>query len=328
MRLNWKSWMGTLLAALPAAAMAASCTTQAELQPQDRNALIAVGTRLMTGVVQQDYSTLQGQILPAVATDWDGMRNEVEQGAVLVKGGQPQLQEIYVLDASTQTATVDTQFFCSNASGTLTVTVNMRALPPGKYALLLATTTGAPLAGQIGLVVVWDATGATPAWKIGGISVRQGAIDNHDGVWYWTKARSQAATGQPWSAWYSYELARYLLLPVDFLSSPNLEKLLHEQAQIQGPPGPFPMNLQDGARTWKIDGIRIDTTLRQADLGITFESMGIADPAAARTEAVAVLSAVLKAHPELKQNFHGLWAYASRDGKITPVIELPMAQIP
>jgi len=328
MRLSWKSWIGMLLAAAPAAAMAASCTTQAELKPEERNALIAVGTRLTTAIAQQDYAMLQAQLLPAVAPDWEGMRNEVEQGAAMVKGGQPQLQEVYLLDAATQTATADTQFFCSNASGTLTVTINMRALPPGRYALLLASTAGTPQAGQIGLVVVWDSTGATPAWKIGGISVRQGAIDGHDGVWYWTKARSQAATGQPWSAWYSYELARYLLLPVDFLSSPNLEKLQHEQAQIQGPPGPFPLNLQEGTRTWKIEGIRIDTTLRQADLGITFESMGIADPAAARTEAVAVLSAVLKAHPELKQNFHGLWAYASRDGKVTPVIELPMAQIP
>jgi len=43
---------------------------------------------------------------------------------------------------------------------------------------------------------------------------------------------------------------------------------------------------------------------------------------------VAVLSALLKAHPELRQNFHGLWAYASRDGKTTTIIELPMAQIP
>ena len=328
MRLSWKSWIGMLLAAAPAAAMAASCTTQAELKPEERNALIAVGTRLTTAIAQQDYAMLQAQLLPAVAPDWEGMRNEVEQGAAMVKGGQPQLQEVYLLDAATQTATADTQFFCSNASGTLTVTINMRALPPGRYALLLASTAGTPQAGQIGLVVVWDSTGATPAWKIGGISVRQGAIDGHDGVWYWTKARSQAATGQPWSAWYSYELARYLLLPVDFLSSPNLEKLQHEQAQIQGPPGPFPLNLQEGTRTWKIEGIRIDTTLRQADLGITFESMGVADPAAARTEAIAVLSAVLKAHPELKQNFHGLWAYASHDGKVTPVIELPMTQIP
>ena len=68
--------------------------------------------------------------------------------------------------------------------------------------------------------------------------------------------------------------------------------------------------------------------LHEADLGVTYESLGINDPAAARTEATAVLSALLKAHPELRQDFHGLWAYASKDGKVTPVLELPMAQIP
>jgi hypothetical protein len=41
-----------------------------------------------------------------------------------------------------------------------------------------------------------------------------------------------------------------------------------------------------------------------------------------------VLRAVLNAQPGLRQNFHGLWAYAVKDGKQTPVLELPMAQIP
>jgi hypothetical protein len=36
----------------------------------------------------------------------------------------------------------------------------------------------------------------------------------------------------------------------------------------------------------------------------------------------------LKAHPELRANFHGMWAVASKDGKLTPVMELPMGQIP
>jgi hypothetical protein len=54
----------------------------------------------------------------------------------------------------------------------------------------------------------------------------------------------------------------------------------------------------------------------------------VTDPAAMRTEAVAVLSALLKAQPSLRGNFHGLWAYAVKDGKTTPVMELPMAQIP
>ena len=41
-----------------------------------------------------------------------------------------------------------------------------------------------------------------------------------------------------------------------------------------------------------------------------------------------MLSALLKAQPRLRENFHGLWAYAIKNGKQSTVIELPMAQIP
>jgi hypothetical protein len=327
MRLFAKGWIAVLLLASPMLGRAAGCTTQAELQPQDRSVLAAVGQRLMVAIMQQDYSTLQAQLLPAIADQWGGIRNEVEVGAPLVKGGQAQLHDIYLLDDSSQSQTTDMQFFCSNASGSLTITISMRALPPGKYAVLLGDATGAPMGGQVGIIVVWDPTG-NPGWKLGGVSVRQGIVDGHDGVWYWSRARALAATGTPWSAWYSYDLARYLLLPVDFISSPNLEKLLREQSQIKDPPGGFPISVSDGPRSWRIETVRIDTTLRQADLGVTYDSLGISDPAATRTEALAVLGALVKAHPELRDNFHGLWAYASKDGKVTPVMELPMSQIP
>ncbi|HUB28774.1 MAG TPA: hypothetical protein VL967_03715 [Terracidiphilus sp.] len=328
MHLGWKGWIaGLLLGMAPVMSSAASCTSQAELQPQDRSALAAAGQRLLVAVVQQDYATLQSMLLPAISSQWDGIHNEVELGAPLVKGGQPQIEDVYLLDDSAQTQTTDMQFFCSNGSGSLTVTISMHALPPGKYAVVLGNAAGAPMGGQVGLILVWDPTG-TPGWKLGGVSVRQGSIDGHDGVWYWSRARQLASTGAPWSAWYSYDLARYLLLPVDFLSSPNMEKLAREQSQIKEAPGDFPITVSDGPRSWRVDGVRIDTSLREADLGVTYESLGIADPAAARTEAIAVLSALVKAHPELKQNFHGLWAYASKDGKVTPVMELPMGQIP
>jgi hypothetical protein len=313
---------------VPVAASGATCTTQGEMQATDRNALIAAGQSLATAITQENYSALQADLFPAVASDWNGIRGEVEGGTPLLKGGQAELQEIYLLDASSETAVANTQFFCSNTSGSLTVTISMNALPPGKYGVVLANATGAPLGGQIGMIVVWDPTGATPGWKLGGLSIRQGIVGGHDGVWYWSRARALAGTGAPWSAYYSYDLAHYLLLPVDFISSPNMDKLLREQGEIQGGPGAFPISILDGARTWKIDGIRVDTSLREADLGVTYESLGIADPAATRTEAVAVLSALLKAHPDLRENFHGLWAYSSKDGKVTPVIELPMAQIP
>jgi hypothetical protein len=76
----------------------------------------------------------------------------------------------------------------------------------------------------------------TLGWKLAGLSVRPGTFDGHDGVWYWTHARDLARSDQPWSAWYSYDAARYLLLPVDFMSSPNLDKLTQEQGQLKSSP--------------------------------------------------------------------------------------------
>jgi len=313
------------LVAAPMAARATSCTTQAELQPQDRDALTAAGGRLAVAIAQQDLATLKAALLPAVAADWEGMSAIVQSSGSLTKGGQIALRSVYLLDASTLMAAADTQFFCSNASGSVTVTVTMRALPPGKYAVVLADATGAPLAGQLGLILAWDGG----VWKLGGLTVRPGVLDEHDGVWWWTHARDLAKGGQAWSAWFSYEVARSLLVPVDFLSSPNLEKLGTEETAIKNSPqDAFPLSLPDGARTWKIDSLRLDPTLLHADLGAVYESTGVTDPAAQKTEAIAVLTALLKAQPGLRENFHGVWAYAAKGDKRTPVIELPMAQIP
>ena len=157
--------LGLLLA--PRSSRAASCTAQAELGSLDRDALAAISGRLSTAVLGQDYSTLQADLLPQEASAWDGIRSAVEQAAPLVKGGQFQLRNVYLLDASTQTAPADTQFFCSNASGSLTVTITMSALPPGRYAVILADAAGAPLAGQLGLILAWD--GSATAWKLAGL---------------------------------------------------------------------------------------------------------------------------------------------------------------
>src|ERR1035437_9944292 len=324
----WKGWAATFLLALPAVAVAATCTTQAELLAHDRDSLVAAGGRLATAVGQQDFATTQAGLLPSEAAEWDGIRGVVEQAAPLVKGGQVQIRNLYLLDAKSLSAPADTQFFCSNASGSLTVTVTMRSLPPGRYAVVLADAAGAALGGQMALILAWDA-GSAPGWRLGGVSVRQGIFDGHDGVWYWTRARELARQDLTWGAWYCYDAARALLVPVDFISSPNLEKLGTEQAQLKNSPQEaFPYSLPDGPRTWKIHSMGLDTSLHQADLSVAYESTGVTDPAAIRTEAVAVMTALLKKHPGLREDFHGLWAYAVKDGKRTPVIELPMTQIP
>ncbi|MGB7265845.1 MAG: hypothetical protein WBC92_10055 [Terracidiphilus sp.] len=326
MRLQLRILAAAALLLAPLASRAVSCTSQAELGSLDRDALTTIAGRLASAVMGQDYATLQAELLPEEASQWDGIRAAVDQGAALVKGGQFQLRNVYLLDASDQTAPQNTQFFCSNSTGSLTVTINMNALPPGRYAVVIADAAGAPLAGQMGLVLAWD--GTATKWKLAGLTIRPGVFDGHDGVWYWVRGR-QLASVDPWSAWFCYETAHYLLLPVDFLSSPNLDKLRKEQSDISpSPQSQLPLSLPDGDRTWKIESVVLDPALHEPDLGVVYQSTGVTDPAAQRTEATAVMSAFLKAQPGIRANFHGLWAVADVNGKQTPVMELPMKQIP
>jgi hypothetical protein len=324
----WKVVAAAALAllSLPVAGLAATCTMQDEMQPQDRNALAAAGARLSDAIASGDTATVKTALLPAEASAWDGIRSAVEQAAPLTTGGHVQFRDAFLLDAPGQSGPADTEFFCTNAGGSMNITISMQNLPPGRYAVLLADALGAPLAGQLGIILGWDKGSST--WMLAGLSVRPGALDGRDGTWYWKRARGFAKV-DPWSAWFSYDIAAYLLLPVDFLSSPNLQRLRQEQEQITpSPRNTLPLSLPDGDRTWKIDAVNLDTSLHEPDLGIAYESTGVTDPAALRTEATAVMTAFLKTQPGIRANFHGLWAYAVKNGQRTPVMELPMAKIP
>ena len=322
----WKLCAVAALFSAPLMGVAATCTLQAEMSSQDRDLISGAALRLAAATQQQDYAGLQASLLPAEASEWNTIQAAAQNASTLLAGGQIKLRNLYLLDASMQTAPANTQFFCTSASGSLTVTITMHQLPPGRYAVALADAEGAKLAGQIGLVLAWD--NAAPGWRLAGLSAHQGEFDGHDGVWYWTHGRA-LAHGDPWSAWYSYDVARYLLLPVDFLVSPNLQKLNQEQDQIQPSPlKEFPLNLLQGDRTWKVDSVYLDPSLHETDLAVVYESTGVTDPAALRTEATSVLSAFLKAQPGIRANFHGLWAIAESNGKRNAVMELPMGQIP
>lgn len=313
--------------AAPVYAETAKCTSQAELSAADRSALGESAARILTAIQGQDYTTLQAVLLSAENADWNSIKGEAERASALLEGGQIKLRNLYMIDNTAAKATADTQAFCSNASGNLTVTITLRALPPGIYAVILSDSIGGKYAGQVGLILAVE----KGMWKLGGISAHEGMIDGHDGVWYWSHARDLAKSENPFAAAFTYDLASYLLVPVNYLSSPNLEKLSQEQAQTLAaiqPPLNFPYTLTDGPRTWKVTAMRLDASLHHGDIAIYYESLGTTDPASARTEAVAVMTALLKQQPALRDNFHGFWAYAQNNGKPGFAIELPMSDIP
>jgi len=320
-----------LFAFSPILACAVSCQTQAAMSGPERDVLITEVAPLADAVAKQNLDLLQASLLPAVVGDWEGIRSAAQAAKPLLQGGTIQLRSGYLLDATDLKTAGDTQFFCTNADNSVTVTVNLRGLPPGRYALVIADYAGAPMAGQLALILGQDATQGGK-WKLGGLFAREGALDGHDGLWYWVRARALAKKDTSWSAWFTYDAARALLLPVDFVSTPNMEKLNQEQLQLKSPSDALPITLAGvGTYTgisWKLTGARLDLGLHEPDLALTYEGTGLTDPVAAKSEAVGVMAALLRLQPTLRDNFHGFWAYAMKDGKQTFAIEVAMKDVP
>jgi hypothetical protein len=122
-----------------------------------------------------------------------------------------------------------------------------------------------------------------------------------------------------------------LLTPVYFLSSPNLDKLLKEQAAMA--PSGLPTNSQpmlisaNGGQGFEIEDMHTDSSLGGLDLVINYKAQDVSDPVKSRTRNVELMKAMLAQHPELRDGFHGLWAFANAPNAQPFANELAMGQI-
>ena len=64
----------------PLESRATSCTAQAELGSLDRDALAAASGRVANAVLAQDFTTLEANLLPQEASDWNGIRADCGTG--------------------------------------------------------------------------------------------------------------------------------------------------------------------------------------------------------------------------------------------------------
>jgi hypothetical protein len=137
-----------------------------------------------------------------------------------------------------------------------------------------------------------------------------------------------------WDAWFYYRTAAYVLNPVEFLSSPNLEKLQHEEDGVHPDslPGVKPLMLDARGSVFQVTAIDTTAALGALDLEVHYapdaaEAAQLHDPPAARKQVTEVMTALLTLHPELHDAFHGIWMYADEGTASLFSLELPMDQI-
>ena len=321
-------FLGAALSA--SSAIGATCTTASQLTAAQRDTLSGVARSMMGQVKNGDTEGLRAATIPAVASNFGGIASSADALKPILQQAALTVDHIYLLDA-TQDQGGGVQFFCSPASSTLTVVLNFSALPPGKYAVAILHATGVSKPQQISLVL--NETG-TDQWKLAGFFARPMTMAGHDGVWYWTQARSYAQRKMNWDAWFYYQTAAFLLDPADFLSSPNLEKLNREEngAHPEGLPAGSAVPLNANGSTFQVTGYETSSALGGFDFVVHYtpdasQAAQLRDPVAARKQAVELMTALLSSRPELREAFHGIWVRADQGDASLFALELPMNEI-
>jgi hypothetical protein len=269
---------------------------------------------------------VKAMTIPSVAASFDGIAQEIEALSPQIQGASFTVNAMYLLNGTDlKPGAEEAQFFCSVPSSSLVVTVTIPQLPPGTYLLALTHATGVEHPHQVSMILQQDGG----EWKLAGFFVRPMSLGGKEGVWYWEQARLYAQKKQDWNSYFYYQTAAFLLTPVDFLSSPNLEKLQKEAQGVRPEtvPGQEPWKLSANGKTFEITSLRTDGFSGELDLVVNYKAENVADPVATRTEIIELMKALLAAHPELRQAFHGLWVYAHAEGQRPYAIELPMNQI-
>jgi hypothetical protein len=310
---------------LPMRSEAATCKTQSQMTAAERVALSTAARTMADEVQKGDVQDLRANTIPSVASDFTAIAGLVEKLKPLVQEAAITVDSLYSLDASMNSAGVArTDFYC----GTPLVVLNFTDLPPGIYALVILHATGVPKPQQISLIL----SGTTDKrWMLAGLFIRPMIEAGHDGLWYWASAREYTQKKMNWNALFYYRVADYLLEPVQFLTSPNIEKLRGEEDRVRPEmlPGEQPMMLDTKGVVFKVTTIDATDVLGPLDLEVhytpdTAQTLELRDPPSARKQVTKLMTALREQHPELQEAFHGIWLYADDASGTIFSLELPM----
>lgn len=319
-----------LLCACSLAAHAVSCTTQSEMAPAQRNSYEQTSRTLAQEIAAGNTAGVRAATISSVAVHFDEIASTISRASSLIQKATLTIDNLYSLNATDlKVENNQAQFFCGLSGSSLLVTLTIPKLPPGNFVLAVIDATGIEQPQRLTMILQNDPSGSSQ-WKLAGLFLRPLTIAGRDGVWYWRKARELAEGKQNLDAFFYYQTARFLLDPVDFLSSPNLEKLQKEMQDVRPPdlPGTKPLIVSAGGLNLQVTGLHTDSFQGNLDLIVDYKAQGVSGPVATREQILELMKAILKQYPQLRTAFHGLWVYAYNSSGQPFAIEQTMNQIP
>lgn len=306
-------------------ARATQCVSAAGMPATQQEALVSQVKQFMLLVQSGNVTVLQQRTLPSIAADFRAIASSVTTLKPLIQTASISVDNLYMFQAPpAPPGPGGVQFFC----GSPTVVLTFSQLPAGHYVLAILHATGIPKPQQVSMILADSQAGQ---WTLAGFYVKPMIRADHDGLWYWVAARKYAAEHSNLTAFLYYQVAEELLRPVNFLVSPNLQKMQQEIEQVwpePNPKGPI-MSIRAGETTFNITSVSTSTEFGGLDLDLHY----VASPAEAQSPSIryqrvtSLMAELVREHPELREAFHGIWAHTENGNAGQYALELPMTQI-
>jgi hypothetical protein len=309
--------------ALASAVLAQTCFNGPDLDAPTRNAIESAARKYFDMSARGDVAGLKANAIPAIS----GVFNSIEQAVVTNKeylaGGQPAITGTYLLDVSEAKATLPrADFYCGIYNSADRIGFFIPNLPAGRYAIVLQKIEGKE---PITLALILQEMAG--AWKLAGYYLRLASIGGHDGQWYLSKAREFKTKGQSRNAWFYYLTAWELMAPVDFMSTPQLDKVADEMQAARPrdlPTSAAPLSLTAGNKTLKVTEVTPVPVESNLDLRVLYQTPDAANSGLALQDNTAIAKALLAKYPELRDAFYAIVARAADDNGHEYVSVLPM----
>ena len=331
--------IGLLVAGVLIGAVASAevCTTQSQMTAADRDALATAARGMAAKVQANDVSGLQAATAAEYSKDFSGIGTVVGSTAAKVKGGTLTVEQIYLLDGTQLKAGADGsmpegQFFCSLNKTVAETDFTITGLAPGRYGFVMVDVTDTSSPWRLSFLLRQD----QGQWVMAGFYPKALTAAGHDGLWYWTQARTMTAQKERWNAWLYYQQAESLLRPVGFIQSSHLEKLKAEESAAAPPAlsegvsaeSPLVVKGPNGVE-YHFTSLGVDDSLAKDKIDVTahLKVDQIGDPVAAHKRNSDAMVALLAAYPEMRKSFHGVWVFAEVPGQNTYATEQAMTEI-
>jgi len=321
-----KEWTPFVLvvAALAGGAWGQECYSRSEIDAATAKAVQAAADQYFNLSAQGDVAGLKSNAVPDMAANFGGIERAVVNYRALFAQGRPAETRMFVLDASSSKSTWQrADFYCGIYNSPDRVGISIPNLPPRRYALTIAKVTGKE---PITLTLILEESGNN-GWKLGGYYARTNSLGGHDGQWYIAKAREFKQKGQLVNAWFYYLTAWDLMAPVDFMSTPTLDKLSDETQAARPPDLPSasaPLMLTASGKSFAVTELSALPVNGELYVRAQYSTPDAANPATASADNAAVMRALLAKYPGMREAFSGAIARATDAaghdyGTITPM---------